>query len=75
MKLLNFTEFVNEGTGILNTSTSGIGNVGTSDNITTFTPRLRTKRKIKGSKANVMAQADMQPPLIDPMSYVNTLLQ
>lgn len=75
MRLLNFTEFIIEGTNILNTGTEGIGNVSTKDNIFTVTPKRILKRKIKGSKANIPAQSDMQPPLTDPGSYVNNLLQ
>lgn len=75
MKFLNFSEFVKEGLGILNTGTDGIGNVSTHDNIFTVTPRMKTKRKIKGSKIDNLAQSDMQPPLTDPSAYVNRLLQ
>jgi hypothetical protein len=75
MKFQNFSEFVKEGLGILNTGTSGVGNVSTHDNISTFTPKQRLKRKIKGSKVNTLAQSDMQPPITDPGSYVNRLLQ
>ena len=75
MKLLNFTQFVSEGLGILNTGSDGIGNVSTHDNIFTFTPKQILKRKIKGSKANTLAQSVTQPPLTDPASYVNNLLQ
>ena len=75
MRLLNFTQFVAEGLGILNTGSDGIGNVSTHDNIFTVTPKRILKRKIKGSKANIPAQSDTQPPLTDPTSYVNNLLQ
>jgi hypothetical protein len=75
MKLLNFQQFVTEGTGILNTGTDGIGNVSTHDNIYTFTPKQKLKRKIKGSKVDTLAQSDTQPPLTDPAAYVNRLLQ
>jgi hypothetical protein len=75
MKLLNFTQFVSEGLGILNTGSDGIGNVSTHDNIFTFTPKQILKRKIKGSKTNTLAQSVTQPPLTDPTSYVNNLLQ
>jgi hypothetical protein len=75
MKFLNFKEFVTEGLGILNTGTSGVGNVSTHDNIFTVTPKQRLKRKIKGSKVNALAQSDTQPPLTDPVAYVNRLLQ
>jgi hypothetical protein len=75
MRLLNFNQFITEGTGILNTGTEDIGNVGTRDNIFSVTPRRMLKRKIKGSKATISSQSDTQPPLTDPGSYVNNLLQ
>ena len=75
MKFLNFSEFVKEGLGILNTGTSGVGNVSTHDNIFTVNQRMKTKRKIKGSKFNNLSQSDTQPPLTDPGAYVNRLLQ
>jgi hypothetical protein len=75
MRLLSFNQFVAEGANILNTGTDGIGNVSTHDNIFTVTPKRILKRKIKGSKANIPQQAVTQPPLTDPGSYVNNLLQ
>ncbi len=75
MKLLNFSQFVSEGLGILNTGTEGVGNVSTHDNIFTFTPKRRLKRRIKGSNIDSLAQSDTQPPLANPDSYVNRLLQ
>lgn len=71
MKLLNFTQFVSEGLGILNTGTDGVGNVSTHDNIFTVT----VKRVPNKKKKKYPLQADVQPPLTDPTSYVNNLLQ
>jgi hypothetical protein len=75
MRLLSFNQFISEGANILNTGTEGIGNVSTHDNIFTVTPKRILKRKIKGSKVNTVAQSVTQPPLTDPSSYVNNLLQ
>jgi hypothetical protein len=75
MKLLSFSQFVNEGLGILNTGTEGVGNVSKNDNIFPMTPKRRLKRRIKGSNADILSSSDTQPPLANPGSYVNRLLQ
>lgn len=75
MKLLSFTQFVSEGLGILNTGTEGVGNISKSDNIFPMTPKRRLKRRIKGSNVDVLSSSDTQPPLANPSSYVNRLLQ
>lgn len=75
MKLLNFSQFVNEDNAILNTGTSGLGNVSTKDNIFTVTPQRKLKRKSKGSKYEEPMSSVTQPPLTDAPAYVNRLLQ
>jgi hypothetical protein len=75
MKLLSFSQFVNEGLGILNTGTEGVGNVSKNDNIFPMTPKRRLKRRIKGSNIDILSSSDTQPPLANADSYVNRLLQ
>jgi hypothetical protein len=75
MKLLNFSQFVNEDNAILNTGTDSLGNVSTRDNIYTFTQQRKLKRKVKGSKYSEPMSSVTQPPMPDAASYVNRLLQ
>lgn len=75
MKLLNYTQFINEDNRILFTGQSDVGNTSSKENI--FVPAQRSviKRKIKGKKVKMPSNTVTQPPLSNPDSYVNRLLQ
>ena len=75
MKILNYTQFLKEDNPILFTGQSDVGNTSSHDNI--FVPGQTSviKRKIKGKKVKTPSRAVIQPPMSNPQSYVNRLLQ
>ena len=75
MKLLNYTQFLNEDNHILFTGQGNVDNTSTKDNIFTPGQNMSVKKKIKGKKVKLPLSSVTQPPLTIAKSYVNRLLQ
>jgi len=73
MKILNYTQFLKEDNPILFTGQSGVGNTSSRENI--FVPGQTSVIKRKGKKVKTPSSAVTQPPMSNPQSYVNRLLQ